>query len=131
MQYRSVWVFIGWAMVALGIGISLFPAQISHIGLDNNGKDIHVVAYFAFMLWLGQLYPLHSERIAIAIGLVLMGLGLEGLQELQGTRSGTWPDAAANVAGVGCGWLALKTRLSEGVSWLDGKVSAAVRLLRS
>lgn len=81
------------------------------------------MAYFIFMVWLGQLYPSRYRRVAVAIGLVLMGSGIEVLQGLQESRAGTWLDAAANAAGVGVGWLALGTPLSATVQWLDRRMT--------
>lgn len=114
---------VGWTMVAAGAAASLLPDPVSQVGVDNDGKDIHILAYFLFMVWLAQLYPSNAGRVTIAVGLVLMGTGLEGLQTVQENRAGNWVDAAANGIGVGLGWLALGTRLGRSVEWLDRRMA--------
>lgn len=110
-------------MVAAGVAISLLPASVSHIGVYNDGRDVHVLAYFLFMVWLAQLYPSRVGRLALGVGLVLMGVGIEGLQSLQANRVANWVDIAANAIGVGVGWLALATRLGNSVGWLDRRMT--------
>jgi VanZ family protein len=66
-------------------------------------KLAHVVAYLVLALWFGGLYS-GAARGAHALGLAVMGVGLEFLQEAGGVRQLEVADMLANGVGVFLGW---------------------------
>jgi VanZ family protein len=68
--------------------------------LDKVG---HFVAYVVLAAWFAGLYP-RTRYGLIAIGLALLGLAIELLQESMGLgRDGDPLDMVANLAGIGVG----------------------------
>ena len=68
--------------------------------LDKLG---HLLAYAGLAVWFGGLLA-RGRYWAVAVGLALLGIGLEVLQELVATnRTGDPRDVVANVAGIGAG----------------------------
>lgn len=127
MRFRSLWVMIGWMMLAIGVLVSLFTPPSLNMGLDATGKDLHWVFYFVSMAWFGQLHNSTNERLMIAAALAILGIGIEGLQSLGGERVASFSDVIANLIGIGCGWLALATPLNGTLLWLDRRLATALR----
>lgn len=126
MQFRSVWVIVGWLMIAIGIVVSLFASSPVTMGLDDMGRTSHSLAYFLSMVWFGQLYPSRSGYLRIALALTMLGIGLEVLQAAWTDRVASVSDVAANIVGITCGWLALYTRLNSALLWLDRRLATVL-----
>lgn len=126
MQFRSVWVSAGWLMIAIGIVFSLSDSSLVPMGLDDMGRASHWLAYFLSMAWFGQLYPSRSGNLRIALALIMLGIGLEVLQGIWTDRVASVSDVAANMVGITCGWLALRTRLSTTLPWLDRRLATVL-----
>lgn len=68
----------------------------------------HLLAYGLLMFWFAQVYFSTKARAAHAALFLAMGIGLEVLQGMSGTRQYDVVDMLANTAGVGCGWMAAR-----------------------
>ncbi len=106
--YRNLWVTIGWFLVLSVVYLSLVPAPPPLPGRFGD-KGGHVLAYASLMFWFGCLYS-GRARVVSAMGLAVMGLGLELLQGLGGHRSAEPMDMGANALGIIIGWRLAHTR---------------------
>jgi len=68
----------------------------------------HLLAYGLLMFWFSQIYLSQKTRLFYGIGFLAMGVGLEVLQGMSGTREYDVVDMLANAAGVLSGWLAAR-----------------------
>jgi VanZ family protein len=84
-------------------------------------KWAHLGAYFLLMGWFGQLavehraqnHEAHRLRANLALGFMVLGALLEGLQGLGGVRQMEFADAAANALGVWLGHTATQGPLGR------------------
>ena len=120
LRWRTLWLIIGWALVALLWYGSLMPAP-PKMDLDHGDKWGHLLAYFLLSLWWMQLYRRRAQQHLLALSFAAMGLVLEVLQGLSGIRFFELADLAANTLGVLCAWALAPTRLGHALSWLEAK----------
>lgn len=81
-------------------------------------KVQHLTGYFLMMTWFTGLYP-KGRYPAIALGLVLFGILIEGLQALTPTRTAELGDALANASGIGLAYLAARAGLGRWALWIE------------
>jgi VanZ family protein len=121
-KLRSLWLGIGWLLVALVVYLSLIDALARGGGVHRLSYGIsHLLAYGVLMLWFLNLYPV-SRRPWIALGLFALGVGLEGFQGLTADREPGVVDAIANTIGIGLGWLLGRTGLSRALETIERRV---------
>ena len=90
------------AAFAAVIVASLVPGD-SGPSVGNLDKLGHFLAYAALATWFGGLFSRRGYW-GVSIGLALLGIGLEVLQDLVArNRTGDANDVVANLAGVGAG----------------------------
>ncbi len=101
LQYRPLWLAIGWLLVAYVWYVCLIPnpPQID-IGISFFDKIIHFTSYAAMMGWFMQLYPALRTRLLYAAGFIAMGISIEFLQGLGVSRMFEVADMLANGLGV-------------------------------
>lgn len=112
LQWKVLWLALGWSLVLLIIYLSLkapTPPKPSFFNLPNLDKLGHCLAYFTLTGWFVQLYVAPRARLKFALGFVVLGVILEILQGLGGMRQADWKDAAANITGVLLAWQLGKT----------------------
>ncbi len=121
-QHRPrLWLAL-WGLALLAtLVVCLLPLPAVAMPLPQADKLEHLLAYallsaYAVMLFEGCV----ARRVALA-GLVLFGLGIEGLQSLLPWRSAEWPDVLANALGVSLGAL-VATPLSDLLAALDRRL---------
>lgn len=102
---RKACVAAGWGCAAVIAWLSLTSAP-PEVDIEYGDKLGHFAAYGLLMFWFSQLYPKRTTRVAYAIGLVAMGVGLEFLQGQLGYRTYEVFDMYANTLGVLLGWAA-------------------------
>jgi len=102
LRFRAAWLPIGWLLVLLVVWGTLTPSPPGTLAVGGD-KLAHVVAYLVLALWFGGLYS-GAARGAHALGLAVMGVGLEFLQEAGGVRQLEVADMLANGVGVFLGW---------------------------
>jgi len=106
LQYRPLWLTIGYILVALVLYLSLTSSPVEiDLDIDYQDKFFHAVAYFTLMFWFAQIYHEKFWRNTYAVLFVLMGVGLEYLQSFDPERYYEFADMVANTAGVVLGLL--------------------------
>lgn len=112
LQWKVLWLALGWSLVLLIIYLSLkapTPPKPSFFNLPNLDKLGHCLAYFTLTGWFVQLYVAPRARLKCALGFIALGIILEILQGLGGMRQADWKDATANITGVLLAWQLGKT----------------------
>jgi len=86
---------------------------LSLASLPPTGPDIpqgdkygHVLAYGTLAFWFSQISHSRSVLRVHALGFIVLGILLEGLQSLTPERRFEVPDMLANAVGVGLGLIA-------------------------
>ena len=105
MRFRTLWLTIGYALVAIIIFLSLTPSP-PKLDFEQGDKLGHFLAYGTLMFWFCQLYATRSSRIAHALAFAAMGVALEFAQGMTDYRTFEVLDMVANATGVALGWAA-------------------------
>ena len=105
LKLRSLWLIIGYVLVAVVTYLSLTSAPIdTGLQFPYEDKMYHAFAYFTLMAWFAQIYHGRIQRYLIAIVLIVMGCSFEFLQSLDANRYAEFADIVANVLGVLAGF---------------------------
>jgi VanZ family protein len=121
-RYRALWLGLGWFWVALVFYLCLMPSPPTPLHFAHADKLEHLFTYTLLMGWFGQLYPSARGRGICALTFVLMGVTIELLQGLGGSRQAEMGDMLANSSGVALGWLLLRTPLSSSLSAVEQRL---------
>ena len=114
LQYRNLWLVLGWLLVIVIIYLSLSPKPPDiDLGFDWQDKPKHLLAYFTLMAWFSQLYQRKLTRLSYALGFVMLGVGLEYLQGLSRVRMFDYDDMLANALGVLVAWFAVRGKFEQ------------------
>jgi VanZ family protein len=99
LRYSRAWLGMGWFLIGAAVLVSLVPGQsLPQTGVSD--KLEHAVAYGVLSLWFAGLYP-RSRYVVIALGLLLMGIGIEWAQgAMHFGRQRDFHDVLANFVGV-------------------------------
>jgi VanZ family protein len=100
LNVRLIWIVLGWFWVVVTIYLSLTPNP-PPATMSLGDKIGHLLAYASLMGWWHQI-DRNAYRLALIF--ILMGLFLEILQNIGGSRQADIFDMAANTIGVGIGW---------------------------
>lgn len=97
-RYSLFWFLLGWMGVGIVVYLSLTstPVRTTLVYGDKLG---HLLAYALLMGWFVQIYQRRGWLVAHALFLLVMGVSIEFLQELNG-RYFEYADMAANGIGV-------------------------------
>jgi len=102
LTHVPAWLAASVLLVTAVMVVSLVPGE-SGPAIGNLDKLGHFLAYAVLALWFGGLLA-RRWYWGMAIGLALLGIGLEVLQDLVAlNRTGDPNDVAANLAGMGAG----------------------------
>ena len=100
-RYQTLWLAIGYALVALVVYLSVTSNPPDPgIEMPNFDKVAHTLAYFLMMGWFAQLYHLKKQRIIYALSFVALGIVLEFIQSFDPARMAEFADMVANASGV-------------------------------
>ena len=110
IEYRWLWLALGWTLVLSVIVLSVIPAPIQ-VSVVEGDKLGHLLAYGTLMVWFANLYDELNPRVILAIGLVAMGVILEFVQRWTGYRTFEIADMAADAIGVFAGWAVSPPRM--------------------
>ena len=126
MRYRNAWLAVGAGLVLLVVYLSLTPDPVDVGGPE--GFDLgHFAAYFTLMIWWAQLARPGAPRVAVAVALVALGVGLELVQGLTDYRTFDPHDMRANAIGVAAGYFLALTPLGRALAALEGRLRAVRR----
>ena len=103
-RYLLLWNLIGCFSVGLVIYLSLSPNIPNIVSFRLVDKLEHLFAYGFLMGWFCQIYVHKKYQLVLAVLFCLMGVSLEILQDLGGSRYFEYADMVANTAGVFLGW---------------------------
>jgi len=110
----------GLGLVATVIVLSLIPDPFESQRFEQV-KVGHFLAYGVTMLWFAQTYRATSARIGVAVGLALLGVGLEYAQGMIGYRIFAYSDMRDDALGVLAGFvLGVVTSNRAGAGWATG-----------
>ena len=107
---RTLWLIIGWMLVALIVYLSVTPYPLE-IPVEQGDKLGHVMAYLVLMSWFSNLYEGPAQRVVCAAGCIALAIGLEFVQRWTGYRSFEYADMAAGASGVIVAWALAPPRL--------------------
>jgi VanZ family protein len=125
LRHPRLWLVLGWLLIAGAFVASLVPQhELPKLG-GLNDKIEHIVGYAVLALWFAGIYP-RTRYPAIGVGLLVMGIVIEGLQGgMHLGRQADLRDVYANAIGIVCG-------LTLALIWFGGwamRVEALTRKL--
>jgi hypothetical protein len=124
LRREKLWVAIGLGFVALVIYLSVAPDPVRAPTVDSF-KTGHILAYAWCMLYFAQVWRDLRHRLAIALALICLGIGLEFVQDmLPWHRDFAVSDMVDDAIGVGIGFALGYTPLQNVVRWIEGKISS-------
>ena len=123
LKYKSLWLIIGFAMVAFVVYSSLTSSPPEITSFKISDKLMHVTGYFGLMGWFLQIYQQKNMQIILAVIFISMGVSLEFLQDLGGVRFFEFNDMLANSAGVLLAWSLVKTPFPKMLQYFESKFS--------
>ena len=124
---RLPWLWLGlWlAYVAFVIVVSLGPPATVGPEVPASDKWMHLGTYFLLAAGAVQVFRPGRLLVAVAVGLVLLGIALEVAQgSLTDDRMMDWRDAVANALGVALGIATLRLRLRDALLRAVGRPAA-------
>ena len=107
----------GWLMLVALVVMSLIPLPAAPGDIPHSDKWLHLLTYAWLGYWFLHLYP--GNTAMVLIGLMALGVMLEGMQSLSPHRSTELADALMNATGVllawlGFGWLGWRLKFAGG-----------------
>jgi VanZ family protein len=123
LRYALLWAGIAWIGVALALILSLWPGG-APLPFHLWDKLEHAIGYLILTLWFMGLYP-KARYPQIALGALLLGIGIELLQAPAPTRSMELGDAAADAVGIGLAWLLAWTGMGGWASRIERWIGPA------
>jgi VanZ family protein len=115
---RHAWLILGAGFVLLVVWLSLTPDPLDAPRVAEV-KSGHFLAYAWLMLWFAQLVRAPRARLALALGLVALGVGLEFAQALTPHRTFAYADMRDDAIGVIVGWLCALSPLGRILPAID------------
>lgn len=124
--YPRLWLS-GWCIgLALLLWLSLAPVPLL-LPVAQGDKLEHIVIYALLAGYGGALFATRAARIAAMLGLIVLGIVLEGLQALTDYRISDPVDALANALGALLGTALAFTALGDVLQWLDARLAGRRR----
>ncbi len=114
-----MWLSLVWLLVLATIIISLIPVA-PPLHLRFGDKLAHMAIYAVLATGFAGIYT-RSRYRAIAVGLILLGGGLELLQSATGYRMGDWNDFLANGIGIFLGLTLCHLGLGGWCAWIESR----------
>lgn len=95
-RYRKVWLAIGFFLVLITVAGSLVPS-LPETSVSLNDKFLHLFVYAVLGSWFGAFI---GQRGKLLLALLALGLSMEFLQAVGGSRQAEVLDMIANVCGA-------------------------------
>src|SRR5262245_22541472 len=113
LRHPRLWLVSGWFLIVGATVASLVPSDKLPTMGGISDKTEHIVGYAVLALWFAGIYP-RSRYPAIGVGLLVMGIVIEGLQgAMHLGRQADLMDVYANTIGIVSG-------LVLALIWLGG-----------
>ncbi len=103
--------------------LSLLPIS----GTGANDKVLHLLTYAILAGWFSLLAKDRRALLGYALGLVIFGASIEGLQAMTSYRFAEWLDLLANSTGVMIGCLLYLTPGVQVLHWFDKRLANLLR----
>ncbi len=127
-RFPRLWLGLWWAAIVGVIVVCLGPPPEIPDLPSNSDKVEHFLAYFLLAWGAVQLFVGRRTLVLAALGLVVLGVGIEVAQGvLTVDRMADPKDALANTLGVLSGMALLPTRLRNVMTWVDRRLPGAAR----
>ncbi|MGH8581473.1 MAG: VanZ family protein [Gammaproteobacteria bacterium] len=120
--HRRLWLLLGWGLLVSVVVLSLIPGVPVQPGLGLD-KLAHCSAYALLMLWFSQLLQRRGWP-ALAVWLLVLGMGLEWIQGLTGYRSSSYGDIVANGLGIAIAWALAVSGRATFLAGIERRLSA-------
>lgn len=104
LRFYRLWISVGVLLILLVAISSVITIPAPFKTLMVKDKIMHTLAYASLMGWFSQIYRHDLTRLLLAVGLVLMGVGIEYLQGMTTSRHFDVLDMVANTSGVVLAW---------------------------
>jgi len=75
LHHWSVWLALGWLMVAVVVWLSLSPSPPKGPDFPDSDKLLHGLTYLVLTGWFGQLYRSRAGRLGWVAGFAALGRG--------------------------------------------------------
>ena len=119
LHYRTLWLAIGYVLVAATAWGSLTPAP-PQWAFAAGDKILHGATYALLTFWFGQLYTGRWRQAVLVLLFALLGALLEVGQAYSSVyRHFDLADALASAIGAGLAWGLLRTPLGRMLARLD------------
>ncbi|MEG2803293.1 VanZ family protein [Stenotrophomonas sp.] len=100
LRWPRFWLGLWWLAIAVTITVCLIPPPPLDLP-PNSDKVEHFLAYFVLATSAVQIYRTRAALLWAGVGLVGLGIGIEGLQSaFTDNRMADAMDALANTVGV-------------------------------
>jgi VanZ family protein len=119
LRWPRFWLGLWIALWGLAIVLCLLPLPPSPFDVQHFDKIEHVAGYAALAAFAAALFASRRALLGAALGLILLGLLIEGLQSLVPWRSADVMDLIANAVGVALGSMLTWTPLSRCLLWFE------------
>lgn len=123
LRLKYLWLAIGYLMVVFVIYSSLSTSD-AVLEITLSDKLMHVLGYFALMGWFMQIYSGRRAGFLLAAVFIVMGIGIEFLQDLGGVRYFEVQDMLANTLGVVLAWALSYTPAAGILLWFEHRIGA-------
>lgn len=117
LRHLRIYRALGVVAVAVMLALSLLPLGGVGTALPHGDKLQHALAYLLLTGWFAQLLQGWRARGLLTVGLLGLGVLVEGLQSLTTWRSAELADLLANTCGIALGLLLTAGR---GATLLEG-----------
>ncbi|NND89771.1 MAG: VanZ family protein [Granulosicoccus sp.] len=120
LRFQRVWLCIGILLLLLVLVGSVIPIPAPVRSIMLHDKVAHTLAYAGLMGWFAQIFRHDLTRLILVVGLVMMGVGIEFLQGMTGSRQFDVLDMVANTSGVVLAWGLAYTWVGNTLVWVEG-----------
>ncbi|MFT3755409.1 MAG: VanZ family protein [Pseudoxanthomonas sp.] len=122
LRHPRFWLCLWWLAVAFVVAACLMPSPNLPRVPHGGDKVEHILAFFALSASAVQLYATRRALMFVAIGLLLLGIGIEWAQgAFTADRASDPFDFLADAVGVALGMATVLTPLRDLLLRLDGR----------
>ncbi|MEM9386407.1 MAG: VanZ family protein [Pseudomonadota bacterium] len=121
LRWARAWLTGGIVLVLVVVFLSVRPVAMALPAVSNADKFAHLIAYFTLALWFSGALR-RASYLPLAVALIALGVGLEGVQALLPVRTADLGDGLANAIGVGIGVAAGAAGLGEWCRWIENRL---------